>query len=60
MERLGLREGGMTYSKSFRLGVKSELWRAAGHTNIDPSHVSNLYHNSRQHQIFNLLSKARD
>ena len=30
------------------------------HSNWDPSHVCNLYHSSRQRQILNPLSKARD
>ena len=46
-----------------RLGVKSELLlpayaRATGM--LDQSHACALYHSSRQHQILNPLSKARD
>ena len=46
-----------------RLGVKMELQLpvyATGTAMLDPSHVCNLYHNSRQHQIHNLLREARD
>ena len=46
-----------------RLGVKSELQLPAYTTAtaiLDPSHVCDLYHSSRQHQILNLLSEARD
>ena len=46
-----------------RLGVESELqppvYTAATAT-WDPSHVCDLYHSSRQHQILNPLSKGRD
>ena len=46
-----------------RLGVKSELQLPAYITATatwDPSLVCDLHHSSRQHQILNLLSKARD
>ena len=46
-----------------RLGVKSELWLLAYTTAIamqDPSLVCDLHHSSRQRQILNPLSKARD
>ena len=48
-----------------RLGVESELQLPAYVTvtargTPDPRHVCNLYHNSRQHQILNPLSEARD
>ena len=46
-----------------RLGVGLEL-RLLAYTTItaihDPSHVCNLHHSSRQCQIFNPLSEARD
>ena len=45
-----------------RLGAESELQLPAYTTAIttqDPSHVCNLYHNSRQHQILNPLIEAR-
>ena len=46
-----------------RLGVELEL-QLLGYTTAmatwDPSHISNLYHSSQQHQILNLLSEARD
>ena len=41
-----------------RLGVKSELQLLA--YTIDPSRICDLHHSSRQHQIFNPLSEARD
>ena len=46
-----------------RLGVKSELQlpataRATATRNL--SHVCNLHHSSRQRQVLNPLSKARD
>ena len=46
-----------------RLGVESELQLPAytrATATQDLSHVCNLHHNSRQRQIFNPLSKARD
>ena len=46
-----------------RLGLKSELQLPAYTTAIamqDPSRVCNLHHSSRQRQILNPLSKARD
>ena len=46
-----------------RLGVELELQLPAYTTatvSPDPSHVYNLYHNSRQHQILNPLREARD
>ena len=46
-----------------RLGVQSELQLLAYTTAIaalDPSCICNLHHSSRQHQIPNPLSKARD
>ena len=46
-----------------RLGVELELQLPAYTTAtamLDPSHVCNLHHSSRQHQIFTLLSGARD
>ena len=46
-----------------RLGVESELQLPAYTTATatpDPSHVFNIHHCSQQHQILNLLSKARD
>ena len=46
-----------------RLGVESEPQLAACTTATampDVSHIFNLYHNSQQRQILNLLSKARD
>ena len=46
-----------------RLGAESELQLPAYTTATatqDLSHISNLYHSSWQHQIFNPLSKARD
>ena len=46
-----------------RLGVESELQLPAYTTasaTSDPSHICNLLHNSRQHQIINPLSKDRD
>ena len=46
-----------------RLGVKSELQQLAYTTATatrDPSHVCNLHHRSRQRQILNPLSEARD
>ena len=46
-----------------RLGVESELKLLAYATATamqDPSHICNLYHSSRQHQILNPLSEARD
>ena len=46
-----------------RLGVESELQLLAYTTAIvmcDPSRVCDLYHSSRQCQIFNPLSKGRD
>ena len=44
-----------------KLGVESELQLPAYTTATwDPSHVCDLYHRSRQHQILNPLSKARD
>ena len=46
-----------------RLGVKLELQRLAYVTvtaTPDLSHVCNLHHSSRQHQILNPLSGARD
>ena len=46
-----------------RLGVKSELQLEAYTTATatqDPSCICNLYHSSRQHQIPNPLSEARD
>ena len=45
-----------------RLGIKSELQLLAYATATamqDPSHVSDLYHSSQQHQIPNPLSEAR-
>ena len=46
-----------------RSGVKSELQQLAYTTTTampDLSHICNLQHSSRQHQILNPLSKARD
>ena len=46
-----------------RLGVESELQLLGYATAIateDPSRICNLHHSSRQHQILNLLSGARD
>ena len=46
-----------------RLGVESELQLPAYATVIatqDPSHICDLHHSSRQHQIPDSLSKARD
>ena len=46
-----------------RVGVESELQLPAYTTATatrDPSHVCDLHHSSRQRQILNLLSKARD
>ena len=46
-----------------RLGVKSELQLLAYATAIamrDPSHVCDVHHSSRQHQILNPLSESRD
>ena len=46
-----------------RLGVESELPLLAytrARATQDPSHVCNLHHSSRQRQILNPLSKARD
>ena len=46
-----------------RLGVQSELSLPAYATAMatrDPSRVCDLHHSSRQHQIFNPLSKDRD
>ena len=57
---LGLYLGHMEVS---RVGVESELHLLAyamPTATQDPSHVCNLHHNSRQHQILNLMSKARD
>ena len=45
------------------LEVESELQLLAYTTATatwDPSHICYLQHSSRQHQILNLLSKARD
>jgi len=49
--------------KVLRLWVESELLLLAyarATATRDPSHVCNLHHSSRQHQILNPLSKARD
>ena len=46
-----------------RLGIQSELQPPAYTTATatqDPSHVYDLHHSSRQHQIINPLSKAKD
>ena len=46
-----------------RLGVEWELELPAYTTTIatqDPSHIFDLYHSSRQHQILNSLSKVMD
>ena len=46
-----------------RLGIESELQLSAYATAtamLDLTHVCNLHHSSRQHQIFNSLSEARD
>ena len=46
-----------------RLGVESELQLPAHATAIatqEPNHVCDLHHGSRQHQILNPLSKARN
>ena len=46
-----------------RLGVESELQLPAYATATamwDPSHICNLHHSSRQGQILNPMSKARD
>ena len=46
-----------------RLGVESELHLPAYTTATampDPGRVCDLYHSLRQHQILNLLTKARD
>ena len=45
-----------------RRGVQLELEPPAytrATAMLDPSHICNLYHSSRQHQIFNPLSKTR-
>ena len=52
----------MAYGGS-RLGVQSELQLLAyarATATPDPSHVCNLHHGSRQRQILNPLSEARD
>ena len=44
-----------------RLGVKSELQLSAyakAAAMPDPSHICDLHHSSRQHQILSLLSEA--
>ena len=46
-----------------RLGIESELQRptyARATDTPDPSRICNPHHSSRQHQIFNPLSAARD
>ena len=46
-----------------RLGVKLELWLLAYTTTLatpDPSHIFDLHHRSRQPQILNPLSEAKD
>ena len=46
-----------------RLGVQQELQLLTYATDTatqDPSRIFDLHHSSRQHQIFNPLSKARD
>ena len=46
-----------------RLGAESELQLLAYTTAramLDPSHIYDLHHSSRQHGILNLLSEARD
>ena len=46
-----------------RLGVELELEPLANATataTLDPSHVCDLHHSSRQRLILNLLSEARD
>ena len=40
-------------------GAAAEAYSTALAT-PDPSHICDLYHSSQQHQILNLLSKARD
>ena len=51
------------YMEVPRLGVESELQQLAYATAtamLDLSRVCHLHHSSRQHQILNALSKARD
>ena len=43
-----------------RLGVKLELAYTTATATSNPSCVCDLYHSSRQHQILNPLSEARD
>ena len=46
-----------------RLGVQLELQLPAYATataTSDPSHICDLHHSSRQHQVLNPLSEARD
>ena len=53
----------MPHMEVLRLGVESELQLPAYATAIatpDPSHICNLHHSSRQCQILNPLSEARD
>ena len=48
--------------ESTRLGVKSELQlpvEATATVTQDPRHIYDLHHSLQQHQILNLLSKAR-
>ena len=53
----------LQYMEVSGLGVKSELWLPA-HATVtamqDLSHICDLYHRLRQHQIPNPVSEARD
>ena len=51
------------YMKVPRLGVETELQMLAYTTataTLDPSHICDLHHSSRQHRVLNPLSEARD
>ena len=55
--------GPHTAYRDSQAGVKSELQQPAYTTataTLDPSHVCDLHHNSRQHQILNPLGEAKD